>query len=91
MGNHFHILVKMFPEYKFSDDDIKKRYSGFYGDERVFSYGQVPSLHKKLSNLSEYVREIKVGFARYYNRRNTDAAIFGETGSKVSSLKKEKP
>ncbi len=26
MGNHFHLLVKMFPEYKFTDEDIKKRY-----------------------------------------------------------------
>ena len=37
MGNHFHILVKMLPEYKYSDQDIKKRYVGFYGDDRVFT------------------------------------------------------
>ena len=23
MGNHFHLLVKMFPDYKFTDEDIK--------------------------------------------------------------------
>ena len=22
MGNHFHLLVKMFPEYKFTDEDL---------------------------------------------------------------------
>ena len=71
MGNQFHVLVKMFPEYKFTDDDIKKRYVGFYGDNRAFSYGQVPTLREKLSNLSEFIREIKVGFARYYNRRHS--------------------
>jgi REP element-mobilizing transposase RayT len=76
MGNHFHLLVKMFPEYKFSDDDIKNRYVGFYGDDRVFSYGQVSSLREKLSNLSEFVREIKVGFARYYNRRHNRRGYF---------------
>jgi putative transposase len=76
MGNHFHLLVKVFPEYKFTDDDIKKRYVGFYGDEVVFSYGQVPSLREKLSNLSEFVREIKVGFARYYNRRHNHRGYF---------------
>jgi len=27
MGNHFHILVRMFPEHKFTDEDIKKRYA----------------------------------------------------------------
>ena len=76
MGNHFHLLVKMFPEYKFSDEDIKIRYSDFYGDDRAFAYGQVPSLREKLSNLSEFVREIKVGFARYYNRQHNRRGYF---------------
>ena len=64
MGNHFHLLVKMFPEYKFTDEDIKKRYKGFYRDGRAFSDGQIPFLRVKLSNLSEFMREIKVGFTR---------------------------
>jgi putative transposase len=76
MGNHFHLLVKVFPEYKFTDEDIKKRYMGFYGDDRTFSYGQVPALREKLSNLSEFVREIKVGFTRYYNRRHNRRGYF---------------
>ena len=76
MGNHFHLLVKMFPEYKYTDEDIKKRYVGFHGDDRSFAYGQIPSLREKLSNLSEFVREIKVGFARYYNRRHYRRGYF---------------
>ena len=76
MGNHFHILVRMFPEYQFSDDDIKKRYEVFYGNDRVFATGQIPSLREKLSNLSEFVREIKVGVARYYNRRHHRRGYF---------------
>ena len=76
MGNHFHILVRMFPEYKFTDDDIKKRFVGFYGDDRAFTDGQIPSLRMKLANLSEFVREIKVGFARYYNRRHHRRGYF---------------
>jgi prophage maintenance system killer protein/REP element-mobilizing transposase RayT len=71
VGNHFHLLVKMFPDHKFTDEQIKKRYEEFYGDDRTFSYDQVPSLRQKLSDLSEFVREIKVGFARFYNRRHT--------------------
>ena len=58
MGNH--ILVRMFPEYKFTDDDIKKRYVEFHGDERVFADGKIPSLRMKLSSLSEFMREIAV-------------------------------
>jgi REP element-mobilizing transposase RayT len=76
MGNHFHIIVKMLPEYKFTDQDLKNRYMGFYGDDRVFADGLIPSLRAKLSSLSEFVREIKVGFARYYNRRHNRRGYF---------------
>ena len=66
----------MLPEYKFTDDDIKKRYVGFYGDDRVFTDGLIPPLLVKLSSLSEFVREIKVGFARYYNKRHNRRGYF---------------
>jgi putative transposase len=76
MGNHFHILVRVIPEYKFSDEDILKRYVDFYGDERIFADGLIPSLRLKLSNLSEFMREIKVNFARFYNRRHNRRGYF---------------
>jgi REP element-mobilizing transposase RayT len=76
MGNHFHILVKTLPKYKFSDQDIKKRYVGFYGDNRSFTDGLIPSLQVKLSSLSEFIREIKVGFARYYNKKHNRRGYF---------------
>ena len=44
MGNHFHILVRVIPESKFTDEDILRRYVDFYGDERIFADGLVPSL-----------------------------------------------
>jgi len=76
MGNHFHVLVKMFPEHKFTDEDIKKRYEKFYGDDGMFAAGWIPSLRKKLSSLSEFVRKIKVGFTRYYNKRHNRRGYF---------------
>jgi len=76
MGNHFHILVRVFPEHNFTDEDILKRYVNFYGDERIFSEGLVPSLREKLSSLSEFMREIKVNFARFYNRRHNRRGYF---------------
>jgi len=66
----------MFPEYKFTNENIRKRYAKFYGDDRAFSYGKIPSLREKLSNLSEFVREIKVGFTRYYNRLHNRRGYF---------------
>jgi len=76
MGNHFHILVKMFPEHKSKDDDIQKRYEKFYGNDGVFTAGQIPSLREKLSSLSEFIREIKVGFTRYYNKSHNRRGYF---------------
>jgi REP element-mobilizing transposase RayT len=76
MGNHFHLLVKMFPEHKFTDEDIQKRYEKFYGDDVIFAAGWIPSLREKLSSLSEFVREIKVGFARFYNKRHNRRGYF---------------
>jgi putative transposase len=76
MGNHFHLLVKMIPENHFSDDEIQKRFEAFYGDSREFAAGQIPYWREKLSSLSEFVREIKVGLARYYNRRHNRRGYF---------------
>ena len=76
MGNHFYLLVKMIPEYKFSDEEIQQQFVEFYGDERLFADGLIPSLREKLSSLSEFIREIKVGFARYYNRRHHRRGCF---------------
>jgi len=76
MGNHFHLLVKMIPEYHFPDDEIQRRFEAFYGDSREFAAGQIPYWREKLSSLSEFVREIKVGFARYYNRRHNRRGYF---------------
>jgi len=64
------------PEHKFSDKNILKRYVDFYGDERIFAESLVPSLRKKLSNFSEFMREIKVNFARFYNRRHHRRGYF---------------
>jgi len=76
MGNHFHLLVKMIPENRYSDEQIQKRFETFYGDSREFTEGQIPYLREKLSSLSEFMREIKVGFARFYNRRHNRRGYF---------------
>ena len=76
MGNHFHLLVKMIPEDRFTDEDIQKRFETYYADSRDFTEGQLPYLREKLSSLSEFMREIKVGFARYYNRRHNRRGYF---------------
>ncbi len=76
MGNHFHLLVRMLPDTDFSDSDIKKRHHDFYGKVRVFTEGQIPYFREKWSSLSEFMREIKLGFTRFYNRRHNRRGYF---------------
>ena len=53
-----------------TDEEIKKRFEAHYGDSQDFIEGRIPYLREKLSSLSEFLREIKVGFARFYSRRH---------------------
>jgi putative transposase len=76
MGNHFHLLVKMVPENEFSDDDLKMRYESYYGSGKAPTDGQLPMLRQKWSNLSEYVKEIKQTFSRFYNKRHGRRGFF---------------
>jgi putative transposase len=61
-----------------SDDEIRERFRLYYGpeDQRVLEDGQLPSLREKWSSLSEYVREIKQGFSRWYNKRHGRRGFF---------------
>jgi len=76
MGNHFHLLVKMLPDSDFSNGDIQKRCQWFYGKEYTFPEGQLPHYRVKLANLSEFIRDIKVNFTRYYNRGHNRRGYF---------------
>jgi len=76
MGNHFHLLVKMLPESEFSDADVKKRCNVFYGNDFVFPVDNMSYYRTKLASLSEFVRDIKVNFTRYFNRRHNRRGYF---------------
>jgi len=78
MGNHFHLLARMLPEDSFTDQEVLDRYRLYYGpdikpeltDEKILSF------RKKWSSLSEYVRDIKQRFSRYYNKRHNRKGFF---------------
>ncbi len=72
MDNHFHLLVRMHSESDYTDEAIKERFEAFYkeaGNEKEFTPDQLPALRAKLSSLSEFVRDIKLGFTLFYNKR----------------------
>ncbi len=77
MGNHFHLLVKMIPEDRYSDEEVKERLELFYGEKKAtVGEGQLPFIREKLASLSEFVREIKVNFTRFYNKRHGRRGYF---------------
>ena len=79
MGNHFHLLVRMLPENEFSDADIKQRFERLYGKDRFFAEGQIPFFRAKWSSLSEFMKDVKLGFTRFYNKRyNRRGFLWGD-------------
>jgi len=76
MGNHFHLLVKVNPGELYSDDEIVRRFKNFYGEEKDIYEGQIPFFREKWSNLSEFVKDIKQTFSRYYNKKHDRKGFF---------------
>ena len=68
MGNHFHLVIRMYPECEVSDEDVRKRYEKLYNLKEV-GLVELKRFKKKLCSLSWYVKEIKQGFSRYFNKK----------------------
>jgi len=69
LDNHFHLVLRVFPEKTISDEEIKKRTRFHYGQDFDISKEQIPYYRNKLSSLAHYMKEIKQAFSVYYNRR----------------------
>jgi len=78
MGNHTHLVVRMLAGEKYADDEIRKRFKLYYGkgSKRELLPGQIPLLRLKWASLSEYVKEVKQGFSRFYNKRHRRKGFF---------------
>ena len=78
MDNHFHLLIRMHTGDEYSDEEIKMRFGLYYGDgeKRELHDGQIPYFRAKWANLSEYVKEIKQGFSRFYNKLHHRKGFF---------------
>ncbi len=79
MGNHFHLLVRMCPGNNFTDEEIKERFANFYKEKKGFGEENIEYCRRKWPNLSEFIREIKQDFSRFYNRlHNRKGTLWGE-------------
>ena len=78
MGNHLHLLVQMNPGSDYCDEEIRRRHKLFYGEKGTheLTEGQIHYFRERWSDLSEYVKDIKQMFSRYFNRRNNRKGFF---------------
>jgi len=81
MGNHFHLCIRMLPGEDIGKDEIEARFKRYYGNilsrkKRELAPGQIASFRLKWSDLSEFIREIKQRFSRYYNRLHNRRGYF---------------
>jgi len=76
MGNHLHLVCRVHPEDEISDEEVKRRYREFYGQDQYISSGDIDYYRKRWTSLSELVKDIKQGFSRYYNRKHNRKGFF---------------
>jgi len=71
-------LVRIEPGQGKSVDEIRKRFEIYYGkdDKRELTEELIPALREKWGSLAEFVKEIKQGFSRFYNRRHHRKGFF---------------
>ena len=69
MGNHFHLVVRMNPADNLTDEDITERYKLLYGQEARIIPCQIDNFRNRLTSLGDFVKDIKQGFTKAYNKR----------------------
>ena len=79
MGNHFHLVVRMHPEEEVSTSEVIRRHEEFYGNDKYIAGEEAEEVKKRQCSLAAYVKDIKQGFTRYYNKKyNRRGYFWGE-------------
>jgi REP element-mobilizing transposase RayT len=79
MGNHFHVVMRMHPGHEYTDEDISKQFSLYYQKDKIKRLpmpNQIPVWREKFGKLSEFMKELKQCFSRYYNQRHKRRGFF---------------
>ena len=62
---------------EYSDDEVKRRVSLFRKSKsEIITDRQVPFFKEKFSNVSEFLKELKQRFSRYYNKLHERRGYF---------------
>jgi REP element-mobilizing transposase RayT len=76
MGNHFHLVCRMYPAPEVSDKEIQRRCKAYYGEDQMIAGEHLESYRERLTSLGAFIKDIKQGFTRYYNRRTGRKGFF---------------
>ena len=76
LGNHFHLLVRMHPEFKYKNEEIQKWINQFYNNHKTIHQTEVSKYREKLGCLSKFMKDIKQCFTRKYNKENKRRGFF---------------
>src|SRR6056297_1214524 len=77
MGNHIHLVCRVYPEDQVTDKEVQEKYKEFYGEDKfIFSSRDINYYKKRWTSLSEFVKDIKQEFTRYYNRKHGRKGYF---------------
>jgi hypothetical protein len=90
MGNHFHLLVRMLSDNGYTDQEITRRYQGIYGEDSLLLKERLGYYRDKCSSLSEFVKELKLGMSRFYNKRHGRRGFFWGDRFKSLIVQKER-
>ena len=69
MSNHFHCAVKMKTEKDYSDAEMRLRWDKFYQGSKVFRSEHIPSYRERFSDISQFSKDLKQSFTRFYNNK----------------------
>ena len=76
MGNHFHLVTRVYPESELSDEELHRRYKDYYGKDQMIAGNWMDWYRERLTSLGAFIKDIKQGFTRYYNRKHNRRGYF---------------
>ena len=84
MGNHMHLVCRVYPEGSVADEEIHRRFKEYFGQDKILSEADLEYYRKRWTSLSEFVKDIKQAFSWYYNKKRNRKGYFW--GDRFKSL-----
>ena len=88
MGNHLHLVCRVYPEESITEEQVQERFKEFYGEDRYISDRDIDYYRKRWTSLSEFVKDLKQNFTRYYNKKHYRTGFFWGDRFKSTILEK---